>query len=136
MSTSLTRDTYFRGSRVPKTPPKSTKNAPKVPQKSLRVLHRFLTCFLSILAPFWDPLGLPLGTKIAKNEATLKGGRGSWRKLRAQGTQGRHQTPKIPPKTPHLDPKGFQNDPKRVPRTPQHEPKKSIQLSASTNRFG
>ena len=29
MSTSLTRDTHFRGSRVPKTPPKSTKNAPE-----------------------------------------------------------------------------------------------------------
>ena len=34
MSTSLKRDTNFRGSRIPKTPPKSTKNAPKVPQKS------------------------------------------------------------------------------------------------------
>ena len=61
MSTSLTRETNFRGSRVPKTPPKSTKNAPKVHQKSQRFLHRFLDCFYiefgSILGPPWAPFG-------------------------------------------------------------------------------
>ena len=68
-----------------------------------------------MFAPFWDPLGLPLGTKLAKNEATLKGGRGSWRKLLAHGAQGRHQTPKILRKGTHVDPKHLQNAAKRVP---------------------
>ena len=92
MSTSRTRNTHFQGSRVPKTLPKSTKNAPKVPQKSHRCLHRLLVCSFLILAPCWDTLGLYLGAKIAKKRAMLKGTRGSWRKLRAQGAQGRHQT--------------------------------------------
>ena len=39
MSTSLTRDAHFRGSRVLKTPPKSAKNATRVPQKPHRFLH-------------------------------------------------------------------------------------------------
>mgnify|MGYP003325633767 CR=1 FL=1 len=36
MSTSLTRDTHFRGSRVPKTPPETPKNAPRAMQKPSR----------------------------------------------------------------------------------------------------
>ena len=55
MSTSLTRDTNFRNSRVPKTPPKSRNNATEVPQKAHRFLHRFLDCIFydlgSILGP-------------------------------------------------------------------------------------
>ena len=54
-----------------------------------------------------------MGAKIAKKEATLKGGRVSWRKLRAQGTQGPNQTPQITQKAPHLDPKDLQNNAKR-----------------------
>ena len=75
-----------------------------------------------ILAPFWDPLGLPLGAKIAKKGATVKECRGFWRKLRANSAQGRHQTPKIPQKAPHLDPKDLQNDAKRVPLRPPNPP--------------
>ena len=71
---------------------------------------------------FGTPPGLPLGVKIAKKGATGKEGRGSWRKLRAQGTQGRHQTPKIPKKAPQLDPKDLQNDAKRVPLRPPNPP--------------
>ena len=48
--------------------------------------------FLPILAPFWARLGLPFVAKIANKGATLKEEEWSWRKLRAQGAQGRDQT--------------------------------------------
>ena len=72
MSTSPTRDTHFRGSGVPKTPPKSTKNAPKAMQTPSRIshwfLHWFFMDFLSILgrlvAPFCDQQSI-LGRLVA-----------------------------------------------------------------------
>ena len=94
--------------------------SPKHPQSQPKTLLKnridfcidFWTVFFLILAPFWDPLGLPLGTKIGKKGARVKGTRGSWRKLRAQAGQGRHQTPKILQKAPHLDPRTSKMMPK------------------------
>ena len=92
MSTSLTRDTHFRGSRVPKTPPKSTNNAAKVPQKTRRFLHRFLNGFFIDFGSILGPMG---GPSWSQNRLKWGEGRGPWNRLGAQGAQARHQTLKI-----------------------------------------
>ena len=92
MSTSLTRDTHFRGSRVPKTPPKSTNNAAKVPQKTRRFLHRFLNVFFIDFGSILGPMG---GPSWSQNPLKWGEGRGPWNRLGAQGAQARHQTLKI-----------------------------------------
>ena len=114
MSTSLTRDTHIRGWSQ-----KHPQSQPETLQRSLKKRIAFCIVFWSVVlpiwAPFWVPRGLPLGAKIGQKGAMLKGSRGSWRKLRAQGAQGRHQTPKILQKASHLDPKDLQNDAKKHP---------------------
>ena len=123
MSTSPTRNTHFRGSRVPQTHPKSTKNTPKVPQKAHRFLDRFVDCFFLdfsfILGSPWNPIWCQ---NLLKWGAAISA-MGSGRKLRAQGSQGRWKTPKILQKALHLDPqaskmllKGWQTS----PRSPHH----------------
>merc|ERR1712216_606256 len=66
MTTSRTRNTHFRGSRVPKAPPKSTKVAPKVHPKSHRFLHRFWKGVFSILASFLTPSGAQLAAPTGR----------------------------------------------------------------------
>ncbi len=108
MSTSPTRNTHFRGYRVPKVPPKSTKKHPKV------IKNRLVFCI-----DFWTVCFLDFGcAKTAKKGAALEGGRGSWLKLRAQATQGRPQTSKPTKLDPIFDSTTSKMNEKRSQQTP------------------
>ena len=66
---------------------------------------------MSILAPFWHPLGLHLGTQIVKNAAPLIDPSRPESELIAQRSQGCPQTPKINQKWTNLEPQDATQDP-------------------------
>ena len=79
MSTSLTRDTHFRGSRVPKTPQSQPKTLQRSFKNRIDFCIDFWTVFLWIWGPFWDPRVARLGSKNALNSFT-------WLHLASPGT--------------------------------------------------
>jgi len=132
MSTSPIRNTPFRWSRIPKPFPKSSKNAPKVPQKSHRFLHRFLDCFFIDFGSFWGPLDSLWAPKSLKRGRPRKKPRGPGANCVPKAPKDASRLPKsfekitiYTPRTSKMMPKGCQTG----PPNPHHETKTASNLA-------
>ena len=83
----------------------------------------FLAVFLTMLALFWNPLGLPLGTTIAKNGVMLSKRLGLGANCAPKAPKDATRPLQFTKMEPILLPKTFKNDPKRVRSGPQSSPK-------------
>ena len=126
-STSPRRDTHFGGSRVPKTLPKSTKNAPETDQKSNQNFDGFFNRFVNDFSSIWTPCGAHFGRQIPLKRGAGERVKGSFAKTARRTRPGvppepQNERPR-PPQDPKMDFQGCPKTYKMIPKGAQGHPK-------------